>query len=143
MDTRVIKPSSKGRSRITTGEKPHSYRRQRVGENSIRRPTNYRMRRAPDNLIKEEPSTGGVGEGLISCNKISRENISGCRGPHWHGAWDGGGGVCASTLQLAGRGSAAVDLNDGNSAGIDLRSSVGEFVVLLFSSVGTGIEGAL
>ena len=35
------------------------------GENSIRRPTNYSMRHAPDNLIKEEPSAGGVGEGLV------------------------------------------------------------------------------
>ena len=34
-------------------------------QNSIRRPTNYRMRHAPDNLIKEKPSAGGVGEGLV------------------------------------------------------------------------------
>ena len=35
------------------------------GENSIRRTTNNSVRHAPDNLIKEKPSAGGAGKGLV------------------------------------------------------------------------------
>ena len=50
------KPSSKGRSRKQG--RSRIVQAAENGENSIRRPTDYSVRHAPDNLIKEEPSTG-------------------------------------------------------------------------------------
>ena len=52
-DGHESKPSSKGRSRITTGEKPHSYRRQRTERTASEDPLTI-VRHAPDNLIKEQ-----------------------------------------------------------------------------------------
>ena len=63
------KPSSKGRSHTYRGEAAQLQAAEN-GQNSIRRPANHSVRHVPDNLIKEEPSTGGMG-----CNKISHKNI--------------------------------------------------------------------
>ena len=56
MDTRVAKQQ---------GEKPHSYRRRRTERTASDEPTNKSVRHAPYNLIKEEPSAGGAGKGLV------------------------------------------------------------------------------
>ena len=63
------------------GEKPCDYRGEAAqlqaaenGENSIRRPTNHSVTHAPDNLIKEEPSAGGVGEGLVAESAVSAQS---------------------------------------------------------------------